>query len=65
MKEVENENEFVKVGKQYQDALIEVGVTDIVLRGEANGKTFKGSGNVLNATAKEEPNIKFFEYRQD
>lgn len=58
--EVENENEFVKVGKQYQDALIEVGVTDIVLRGEANGKTFKGSGNVLNATAKEEPNIKFF-----
>ena len=30
------------------------------MRGEANGKVFKGSGNSLNATAKEEPNIKFF-----
>jgi len=48
--EVENENSFIQVGKKYQDLLIE----------KANGKIFKGSGNSLNATAKEEPNIKFF-----
>nr|DAJ47079.1 MAG TPA: putative RNA ligase [Caudoviricetes sp.] len=59
-KEVENENSFIEVGKKYQDLLIENDIHDIVLRGEANGKVFKGSGNSLNATAKEEPNIKFF-----
>ena len=58
--EVENENSFIQVGKKYQDLLIENDIHDIVLRGEANGKIFKGSGNSLNATAKEEPNIKFF-----
>lgn len=58
--ETENENSFIQVGKKYQDLLIENDIHDIVLRGEANGKVFKGSGNPLNATAKEEPNIKFF-----
>jgi hypothetical protein len=58
--EIDNENSFIQVGKKYQDLLIENDIHDIVLRGEANGKIFKGSGNSLNATAKEEPNIKFF-----
>ena len=59
-KELDNENSFIQVGKKYQDLLVENDIHDIVLRGEANGKVFKGSGNPLNATAKEEPNIKFF-----
>lgn len=59
-KEVESDNSFIEVGKKYQDVLKENALHDIVLRGEANGSGFKGSGNSLNATAKEEPNIKFF-----
>lgn len=59
-KEVENESSFIKVGKKYQDALKEVNVNDIVLRGEAYGKTFKGSGNSLNLNGKEEPGVMFF-----
>lgn len=58
--EIDNENSFIQVGKKYQNLLAENGFHDIVLRGEANGKVFKGSGNSLNVTAKEEPNIKFF-----
>lgn len=59
-KEVENDNDFVKYGKPYLDLLIQSGEDNIVLRGELNGKTLKGSGNKLNPSSKLENNIQFF-----
>jgi len=58
--EVENDDDFVKYGKPYLDLLIQSGEDNIVLRGELNGKTLKGSGNKLNPSSKLENNIQFF-----
>lgn len=60
---VENDSEFVKIGKPYLDKLVEYCKTtnqNLVLRGELNGKGLKGSGNKNNPSQSEEPNIKFF-----
>lgn len=59
-KEVENEDDFVKYAKPYVDKLLELGLNDILFRGELNGKHLKGSGNKNNPAIKEEPNIKVF-----
>ena len=60
---VENDSEFVKIGKPYLDKLVEYCKStnqNLVLRGELNGKGLKGSGNKNNPSQSEEPNIKFF-----
>lgn len=60
---VENDSEFVKIGKPYLDKLIEYCKStnqNIALRGELNGKGLKGSGNKNNPSQSEEPNIKFY-----
>jgi hypothetical protein len=57
---VPNENDFIKYGKPYLDKLLELDLNNIILRGELNGKTLKGSGNKFNPSSKEENNIKFF-----
>lgn len=58
--EVDNDDDFVRYGKKYLDILKESGFSNIVLRGEMNGVSLKGSGNKLNPSSKEENNIKFF-----
>jgi hypothetical protein len=62
---VENDDEFITLSKPYiqkiKDKLGEnITTHDFVFRGEANGKSWKGSGNKNNPNSKEEPNIKFF-----
>jgi len=61
--EVENDDDFVKIGKPYLDKLVEFCKRtgqDFVLRGELNGEGLKGSGNKNNPDVKNKPNIKFF-----
>lgn len=58
--EVVNDDDFVKYGKPYLDRLIEMGLDDIVFRGELCGGSMKGSGNKLNPESKNPVNIKWF-----
>ena len=63
--EADNDDQFVTLAKPYIDKVIaHYGgidkVPDMILRGEANGQSWKGSGNKNNPTSKEKPNIKFF-----
>jgi hypothetical protein len=61
--QIENDSTFVTVGKPYLDKLLNLCVknnTSLVLRGELNGSSSKGSGNKHNPSLKEPLNIKFF-----
>ena len=58
--EIDNPDDFVKVGKPYLDLLLTSKLENIILRGELNGKGLKGSGNPNNPSVKNEPNIMFF-----
>ena len=62
---VENDDQFVQLAKPYIEKLMDAIDKKIVggkfiLRGEANGQSWKGSGNKNNPSSKSEPNIKFF-----
>lgn len=62
---VESDDQFVLLAKPYIDK-IKVAIEKklvggkFILRGEANGQSWKGSGNKNNPSSKNEPNIKFF-----
>jgi len=64
---VENDDQFVVLAKPYVEKIIQR-LNDghfhfpkkFILRGEANGKSWKGSGNKNNPDSKNEPNIKFY-----
>lgn len=58
--EVENDDDFVKYGKPYLDKLIEANLDNVILRGELNGGSLKGSGNKNNPSSKLPVNIQFF-----
>ena len=63
--EVDNDDDFIKLAKPYIGKVIaHYGgidkVPDMILRGEANGQSWNGSGNRNNPTSKDKPNIKFF-----
>jgi hypothetical protein len=64
--EADNDDQFVTLAMPYIDKVISyfggdsTKVPDMILRGEANGQSWKGSGNKNNPTSKETPNIKFF-----
>jgi hypothetical protein len=63
VKFVDSEDGFIVLGKPYLEKLSNYCDTNdlkLALRGEANGKGWKGSGNHNNPTSKLEPNIKFF-----
>ena len=65
IEEVDNDDDFIKLAKPYIGKVIaHYGgidkVPDMILRGEANGQSWNGSGNRNNPTSKETPNIKFF-----
>jgi hypothetical protein len=62
---VDNEDEFLTISKPYIDRIKEHYGKDLVnismiLRGEGNGQSWKGSGNKNNPSSKNPPNIKFF-----
>lgn len=60
-KEVENDDDFIKHGKPYLNELLANKFQyDVILRGELNGGSLKGSGNKNNPASKEQANIKFF-----
>lgn len=59
--EKDNEDDFVKHGKPYLDLLLSNNyLGNIVLRGELNGASLKGSGNKNNPAKGLPANIKFF-----
>lgn len=61
--EVENDDKFITLAKPYLEALknyCKENNLKIALRGEANGQSWKGSGNKNNPDAKNLENIKFF-----
>ena len=58
--EVVKDDDFVKYGKPYLDKLVELGLDNIVLRGELCGGSMRGSGNKLNPESKNPVNIKWF-----
>ena len=58
--ESENTDDFVKYGKKYLDLMLQVGLHNVILRGELNGGSIKGSGNKNNPASGKEPNILFF-----
>lgn len=55
-----NDDAFVEAGREYLKLMHWVGLNNIILRGELNGKTHKGSGNKNNPSRQEDTNIKFF-----
>ena len=57
-----NDNIFVKAGIDYLKIMSIVGLNNIILRGELNGKESKGSGNKDNPSQKLPTNIQFFQY---
>ena len=59
-KEIPSQDEFVIQGMPYLNKMKEAGLTDVILRGELNGKSYKGSGNKNNPANKVENNIRFF-----
>jgi hypothetical protein len=61
--EVDNDDKFITLGKPYLETLknyCKENNVKIALRGEANGQSWKGSGNRNNPDAKNMENIKFF-----
>lgn len=59
-KEVENDDDFIKYGKPYLEALRGLYIENLIFRGELNGGKIKGSGNKNNPASKEDVNIKWF-----
>jgi hypothetical protein len=64
-KMIENDDQFIVLAKPYINKIKEKLHDDnfpqkFILRGEANGKSWKGSGNKNNPDSKNEPNIKFY-----
>jgi hypothetical protein len=62
---VDNEDEFLTISKPYIDRIKEhygeeLIKTSMILRGEGNGQSWKGSGNKNNPSSKNPANIKFF-----
>jgi hypothetical protein len=62
---VDNEDEFLTLSKPYVDRIKEhygqeIVNVSIILRGEGNGQSWKGSGNKNNPSSKNPANIKFF-----
>ena len=60
---VDNDDKFITLGKPYLETLeryCKDNNLKIALRGEANGQSWKGSGNKNNPDAKNMENIKFF-----
>ena len=55
-----SDDSFVVHGKKYIDRMLELGYTNLILRGELHGTASKGSGNSRNPHAKLDPNILFF-----
>lgn len=58
--EMPSDDDFVKNGMPYLNMLKEKGYQNIILRGELNGGSLKGSGNKNNPASKRPVNIKFF-----
>lgn len=63
--EIENDDQFITLTKPYIEklkGLYDNDFTDVklILRGEASGQSWKGSGNKNNPDSKSNPNIKFF-----
>ena len=62
---VESDDQFILLAKPYIEKIKER-LNDeqvnhkFILRGEANGQSWKGSGNKNNPHAKNQPNIKFY-----
>jgi hypothetical protein len=62
---VENDDQFIVLAKPYIEKIKEKLNNDnfpkkFILRGEANGQSWKGSGNKNNPDSKNQPNIKFY-----
>ena len=57
---VPSDDPFVVHGKKYIGRMLELGYTNLILRGELHGAASKGSGNSKNPHAKLDPNILFF-----
>jgi hypothetical protein len=62
---VDNEDEFLTITKPYIDRIKEhygqeIINVSMILRGEGNGQSWKGSGNKNNPSSKNTANIKFF-----
>ena len=55
-----SDDAFVVHGMKYIKRMLEVGYTNLILRGELHGRASKGSGNSRNPHAKLDPNILFF-----
>ena len=55
-----NTDSFVVYGKKYLDLMRHVELKNIILRGELNGGSVKGSGNKNNPSSKKTTNIVFF-----
>ena len=60
LEEVVNDDDFVRYGLPYLRVMQEMGITNLILRGELNGGKLKGSGNKNNPASKLSANIKFF-----
>lgn len=57
---VDNDDDFVKNSKKFIHKMKELGLDNILVRGELNGAGFKGSGNKNNPASKVPVNIKAF-----
>ena len=55
-----SDDPFVVHGKKYIGRMLELGYTNLILRGELHGTASGGSGNSRNPHAKLDPNILFF-----
>lgn len=55
-----SDDAFVVHGMKYVKRMLELGYTNLILRGELHGAASKGSGNSRNPHAKLNPNILFF-----
>lgn len=58
--EMENDDDFVRYGKPLLDKMKAAGLMNVIIRGELNGGSCKGSGNKNNPASKEPTNIKLF-----
>jgi hypothetical protein len=64
---VDNDDQFIQLAKPYIEKItkyyvdkLNSTVPNVIFRGEANGQSWKGSGNKNNPSSKNEANIKFF-----
>lgn len=59
-KMVANDDTFVKMAKPFVNIMYDLGLDDILFRGELNGQGLKGSGNKKNPSRNDKPNIKVY-----